>query len=116
MRTANKAAIGQPLLNQGLRFLQRQSFHVDVVDERQIDVAGIADARLRGQFRHVVDAHFDQIAGPEFHHAAPHRLFFDGIAGPNRQSWPGLALAPEALAAACRRGTAGSEPVCSAVG
>jgi len=39
---------------------------VHVIDQRQVDVASVADTRFARQLRNVVDAYFKQVAGTKF--------------------------------------------------
>ncbi len=65
VRVSHESAIRKPLFDQSLGLFLRQSVHVHVVDQGQVNVARIADSRLAGQFRHVVNVNFDQVSDPK---------------------------------------------------
>ena len=58
-------AVRKPLFDQGLSFFDGEAGQMDVVDEWKVDVAAGAQPAFGGQFRHVVDIHFNQIAGTQ---------------------------------------------------
>ena len=65
MRTADKAPIFQPLLDQSLCLFHREVADMHVVNQWKVNVARIADSCFGGQLRHVIDAHLEQIAGAQ---------------------------------------------------
>jgi hypothetical protein len=54
VRVVDEAAIGEAFLDHALPFLGRQTAEVDIVDERQIDVAAVVDASLLGKLWNAV--------------------------------------------------------------
>ena len=63
MRSADESAILQPLRNQRLSFFLRETIDVNVIDQRQVNIARIADSHFARQLRNVVHAHLNQVAG-----------------------------------------------------
>jgi hypothetical protein len=60
--SSSKSSVVQPLLDQGLRFFHGQVSDVYVIDERKINIAGIADSCFGRKLGDVVYAHLNQIA------------------------------------------------------
>jgi len=62
VRIFHEAAVGKPLLDQALTLFRRQAGDVNVVDQRQVNLAFAADSSLGREFRNVVDPYFNQVS------------------------------------------------------
>ncbi len=67
VRAAHKASILQPLLDQLLRFIDRQLGNVNIVDQGKIDVSGATDTRFAGKIGHSEHTDLDQIANAQLY-------------------------------------------------
>ncbi len=67
VRAADKASILQPLLDQLLRFVDRQVGNVNIVDQGKIGVSGATDACFGGEFGHSKHTDLDQIANAQLY-------------------------------------------------
>ena len=65
MRVLNEPSLVEPFLNYRFRVVDGQPGHVNIVHQREVNIAGATHARLGVEFWNVVNPHLDQIAGAQ---------------------------------------------------
>ena len=62
MRVLNEPSLIEPFLNYRFSVVDGQPGHVNIVHQREVNIAGATHARLGVELRNVVNADLDQIA------------------------------------------------------
>src|SRR5262249_27577996 len=66
VRIPDETSVVKTLLNQLLGFFEAEIAHVDVVDERQVQIGIIADPGFRSQLWNSVDVDFHKVTRSQF--------------------------------------------------
>jgi len=70
----DESTLVKPFLDRGFGFVDRQASYMNVINQGKVNVSGAADPRLRTQFRHIVNADFEEITVAQAKRGIPARF------------------------------------------